>query len=227
MICINGSLRRCNIIAERMMDLACRIVPHGNYLRDVPAGELLQVGERGRREAYGIDRDRAVRLESHIEKGHFLLSVDMQTPEHHWEVGGRSVQASQRAARALQDPIRVERGMRTIHLGPVPAAIALAGCSLIMVLSTSSAQQGVADPRRGHEIAARVCINCHVIDRETSSPMPTDVPSFPMIANRPGASAEHIAGRIIIPHPAMPGVPLTVSEIRDIVAYIVSLRRND
>ena len=55
-----------------MTDLACRIVPHGNYLRDVPAGELLQVGERGRREAYGIDRDRAVRLESHIEKGHFL-----------------------------------------------------------------------------------------------------------------------------------------------------------
>jgi mono/diheme cytochrome c family protein len=32
-----------------------------------------------------------------------------------------------------------------------------------------------------------------------------------------------IAGGIIMPHPAMPGVQLTVPEIRDIVAYILSL----
>jgi cytochrome c len=53
------------------------------------------------------------------------------------------------------------------------------------------------------------------------------VPSFPSIANRPGASAEHLAGRIIVPHPAMPGVPLTRAEIQDIVAYIVSLKKGD
>jgi hypothetical protein len=48
-----------------------------------------------------------------------------------------------------------------------------------------------------------------------------------MIGNRPGVTAEHLAGKIIIPHPAMPGVPLTSAEIRDIVAYIMSLKRND
>jgi mono/diheme cytochrome c family protein len=48
-----------------------------------------------------------------------------------------------------------------------------------------------------------------------------------MIGNKPGVTAEHLAGRIIIPHPAMPGVPLTSTEIRDIVAYIMSLKRND
>jgi hypothetical protein len=57
--------------------------------------------------------------------------------------------------------------------------------------------------------------------------MRADVPSFPTIASRPGISAEHLAGRIIIPHPAMPGVPLTTAEIRDIVAYILSLRKGD
>jgi cytochrome c len=108
----------------------------------------------------------------------------------------------------------------------VYVAIALASSSIIMGLSTSSAQQGPGDPRRGHEIAARVCTNCHVIDRQTSSPVRVDVLSFPAIANRPGATAEHLAGKIIIPHPAMPGVPLTVSEIRDVVAYIVSLKRD-
>jgi mono/diheme cytochrome c family protein len=53
------------------------------------------------------------------------------------------------------------------------------------------------------------------------------VPTFPAIANRPGATAEHLAGRIIAPHPAMPGVPLTVQEIRDIAAYIVTLKQHD
>jgi hypothetical protein len=51
--------------------------------------------------------------------------------------------------------------------------------------------------------------------------------SFPAIAGRPGSTAEYLAGKIIVPHPAMPGVALTADEIRDIVAYIVTLKRSD
>ena len=105
------------------------------------------------------------------------------------------------------------------------AAIAFATWSLTVPLGSAWAQPGLASPQRGQELAARLCTNCHVIDRQTSSPIRTDVPGFPTIANRPGATAEHLAGRIIVPHPAMPGVPLTAAEIRDIVAYIVSLKR--
>jgi hypothetical protein len=54
-----------------------------------------------------------------------------------------------------------------------------------------------------------------------------DVPSFLAIARRPGSTAEYLAGKIIVPHPAMPGVALTADEIRDIVAYIVTLKRSD
>jgi hypothetical protein len=54
-----------------------------------------------------------------------------------------------------------------------------------------------------------------------------DVPSFPAIAGRPGSTAEHLAGKIIVPHPAMPRVALIADEIRDIVAYIVTLKRSD
>ena len=50
------------------------------------------------------------------------------------------------------------------------------------------------------------------------------MPSFPSIANRPGVTAELLAGRIIVPHPAMPGVQLTVRELREIIAYILSLK---
>src|SRR5215475_14166451 len=88
------------------------------------------------------------------------------------------------------------------------------------------AQPSLANPEHGHELATRLCSNCHIVDRNTSGVIRVDVPSFPTIANRPEATAEHLAGRIIVPHPAMPNVSLTASEIRDIVAYIVSLKSN-
>jgi hypothetical protein len=59
-----------------------------------------------------------------------------------------------------------------------------------------------------------------VIDRTVSGPVQADVPSFPPIARRAGSTAEYLAGKIIVPHPAMPGVALTANEIRDIAAYI-------
>ena len=107
----------------------------------------------------------------------------------------------------------------------VCAAIAFGTWSLVAFAGSSLAQPGLADPQRGHALAARLCTNCHVIDRQASGPMRADVPTFVAIANRPGSTAEQLAGRIIVPHPAMPGVPLTAAEIRDIVTYIISLRR--
>jgi cytochrome c len=117
--------------------------------------------------------------------------------------------------------------MPASYLAQVCVAVVLGSCSSILMVTSSFGQSGPGDPRRGHELAARLCVNCHVIGTGTSGPVRTDVPTFPMIGNKPGVTAEHLAGRIIIPHPAMPGVPLTSAEIRDIVAYIMSLKRND
>ena len=117
--------------------------------------------------------------------------------------------------------------MPASHRARMCVAVVLGSCSPVLMLTPSFAQSGPGDPRRGHELAARLCVNCHVIGTETSGPVRADVPTFPMIGNRPGVTAEHLAGKIIIPHPAMPGVPLTSAEIRDIVAYIMSLKRND
>ena len=102
--------------------------------------------------------------------------------------------------------------------------IAVGMVSLVAVVSGSLAQLGRADPQHGQELAARLCVNCHVIDKHPTTQMRTDVPSFPVIASRDGATAEYIAGRIVVPHPAMPGVSLTAAEIRDIVSYIISLK---
>jgi cytochrome c len=75
----------------------------------------------------------------------------------------------------------------------------------------------------GHKLAERLCSNCHAVSSKTSSQsMPAR--SFEVLANQPGQSEIRLAGAIIIPHPAMPSVALTRGEIRDIVAYIMSLK---
>ncbi len=107
----------------------------------------------------------------------------------------------------------------------------VASAAVVMLLIGSAgvcqAQQRVADPQRGRELALRLCTTCHVIDRDASGASRTvDVPSFPAIANRAGVTAAWVAGAIIVPHPAMPDVRLTMQEIRDVAAYILSLKNH-
>jgi mono/diheme cytochrome c family protein len=98
-----------------------------------------------------------------------------------------------------------------------------AGVALVSLLSGSASAQ-LASPQRGRDLSQKLCTNCHAVEAHPSGPMRADVPSFAAIAARPDVSASKLAGAIIIPHPAMPGVQLTVAEIRDVVAYILSLK---
>jgi mono/diheme cytochrome c family protein len=95
--------------------------------------------------------------------------------------------------------------------------------ALVLIFAAPSAAQP-ASAERGRELSLRLCTNCHVVDSRAHGPLRVDVPTFASIAARPNASPATIAGGIIIPHPAMPGVQLTVPEIRDVVAYILSLK---
>jgi hypothetical protein len=86
------------------------------------------------------------------------------------------------------------------------SSLAIAALCATGVSASFFAQPGPGNPQRGRELAARLCINCHVIDGEPSGPVRADVPSFPAIARRPESTAERLAGKIIVPHPAMPNV---------------------
>jgi mono/diheme cytochrome c family protein len=102
---------------------------------------------------------------------------------------------------------------------------AVTGVALLgLAAETISCSAQPVDAKRGHELATRLCSQCHLVDRGATSGMLADVPSFAAIAARPNATAEHLVGRIISPHPEMPGVQLTVHDLRDVVAYIMSLK---
>jgi len=90
--------------------------------------------------------------------------------------------------------------------------------------SSASAQMGLADPKRGQDLAARLCSGCHIVAPGSAVTANADVPTFAAIAGRGDTTAERLAGRIIVPHPPMPNTQLTVAEMRDIIAYILSLK---
>ena len=92
-------------------------------------------------------------------------------------------------------------------------------------IDPAHAQMNTADVTRGRNLADRLCAGCHITS-STSGATATnaDVPSFAAIAKRADMSAERLAGRIIVPHPAMPNTQLTVAELRDIIAYIQTMR---
>lgn len=100
--------------------------------------------------------------------------------------------------------------------------VKFAGAALLCLATSAPCQAQPADAKHGHTLALRLCAQCHLVDGGSPNARLADVPSFAAIAARPGVSAEQLAGRIIIPHPEMPGVPLTTREVRDIVSYILS-----
>ena len=81
------------------------------------------------------------------------------------------------------------------------------------------------DPSRGHDIARQSCSSCHLVDLEQRGPVPDGIPSFMALAARPGETENDLLGSLINPpHPQMPSTPLDRQQMRDTVAYILSLR---
>lgn len=84
------------------------------------------------------------------------------------------------------------------------------------------------DPERGLQLASKLCSNCHNVDsRDDMVQSAGSASSFASAANRPGQTPERLEGYMLEPpHPAMPQVQLSREEIRDIAAYILTLKKS-
>jgi hypothetical protein len=69
-----------------------------------------------------------------------------------------------------------------------------------------------------------MCSFCHDVTSDQSGQALDEVPSFVRIASKPYQSPEAVAESIIFPHPDMPKVSFTATDLRDIIAYIMSLK---
>jgi mono/diheme cytochrome c family protein len=104
--------------------------------------------------------------------------------------------------------------LRTLH-------VAIAICAV----GPAAHAQRRATIGRGQEIAARMCAGCHAMGGQQGSVIQgTPVPSFVAIAGRPNLTPERLHSLIMTPRHPMPATPLTMAEINDVVAYLLSLR---
>jgi mono/diheme cytochrome c family protein len=103
----------------------------------------------------------------------------------------------------------------------------LVAAALSFLALPASAQSGPGDPSRGRELAERLCAICHNVDASPGNIAKSDVSSFYSMANRPGQSQERLVGGIVFPHPEMPTISFTNRDLKDLVAYVMTLKATE
>jgi mono/diheme cytochrome c family protein len=112
---------------------------------------------------------------------------------------------------------------------------AFAFSALCLATSPAFAQPATPadDVRKGHDLAALVCANCHVAaaDQRFTPVLNPPAPSFDSIAQRPGTTAESLEKFMTTTHRGldnpggMPNPYLMDYQVKQLVAYILSLRK--
>jgi mono/diheme cytochrome c family protein len=100
---------------------------------------------------------------------------------------------------------------------------------LIAVLSAAwmhdaNAQQD-GDVAAGRQLAETWCSSCHVVGPTTVHGTSNGVPTFVAIAGMKATTAMSLRVFLQTPHAQMPDLHLSKTEIGDLAAYILSLRR--
>jgi len=93
----------------------------------------------------------------------------------------------------------------------------------ILVGSQSAQAQETFEARQGRAFAQRICSGCHGVVQGAPSGT-AGAPNFYTIASTPGMSSLALRVALETPHHSMPNLMLTPDELRDITAYIMSLR---
>jgi hypothetical protein len=66
---------------------------------------------------------------------------------------------------------------------------------------------------------------CHFIERAGTPSPNTAAPPFAAVANTPGMTDVALAVFLYTPHPTMPNLVIPTPDARDIIAYILTLKR--
>jgi mono/diheme cytochrome c family protein len=95
--------------------------------------------------------------------------------------------------------------------------------ALLAGIATAPAVAQSGDPQKGHALARDICASCHAVDAGAAdSPVP-DAASFQAIARTPGMNEMALNAALHTSHKEMPNLILTTPEVRNVIAYILSL----
>src|SRR5476651_173970 len=102
--------------------------------------------------------------------------------------------------------------------------------SILRVLATAAALLATTEVQAqsisaGDQIAHSWCSGCHRVDTEQQKIVSDAVPPFSSIAQMSSTTAMSLTVFLSTSHERMPNFSLTRGEIRDVSAYILSLRK--
>ena len=84
--------------------------------------------------------------------------------------------------------------------------------------------QDMGDRSNGAVIAQRICAECHAVKGEQlRSPNP-QAPTFATIVATPGMTSIALTAVLRTPHRNMPNIILADQDLRDVVAYLLSMK---
>jgi mono/diheme cytochrome c family protein len=101
---------------------------------------------------------------------------------------------------------------------------AIIAIGLIMVAGGAAAQT-LGDPAAGQRLAAVWCSECHAIGQQAADALRRG-PGFVEVANRPKTTPLSLNVFLRSNHDSMPNFILKRDEADDIVAYILTLKRD-
>ena len=96
--------------------------------------------------------------------------------------------------------------------------------NIVGVVTTVQAQD-VGDIWQGQRLALGICASCHAVRTSQTLSPDAAAPSFGAIARTPGMTEAALTVWLTAhPHPTMPNLILSGQQVRDVSAYILSLR---
>jgi mono/diheme cytochrome c family protein len=95
---------------------------------------------------------------------------------------------------------------------------------ILAALPLGAAAQETGDLAEGRHLAGMFCSNCHIITPTKQAVGSNRVPTFSAVANRPSTTPASLRNSMLRPHPQISNLQATPDELRDLIAYILSLR---
>jgi mono/diheme cytochrome c family protein len=80
-----------------------------------------------------------------------------------------------------------------------------------------------ADADQGKALAKGWCASCHLVERSQATATDS-APPFAYVARMPDFDENKLAFLLLLPHPKMPALSLSRSEVADMADYIATLK---
>ncbi len=106
----------------------------------------------------------------------------------------------------------------------IVAAACVATAAFAIAGATPGNAQSVGDAAKGRAFAQQICSECHNIEKG-QRPSPNGLaPNFETVAKTPGLTAIALTAALRTSHRTMPNIIIPDDDLRNVVAYVLSLQ---